>query len=58
MDPIYAIKILQLAISAATSIGINIERFQQMRAENGGADLTDEQVDLLLQESSDAVERM
>ena len=57
MNALQIVQLLQLVVSIATEAGINIARFNQMREESGG-DLTDEQVQELLNESQDEVDRL
>jgi hypothetical protein len=49
--------ILDAAFAAAVSIGINVERYQAMRAENGGGPLTPAQLDELELEAREKLAR-
>lgn len=52
------IKMLEAATSVALNAGINIERFNAMRASNASGHLTDEQLLQLAQQAHESYKRM
>ena len=57
MTPLEIVQLLRLAMSAATSIGLDIVRIKAMIDENGG-ELSDADLDTLLAEAQEAIDEM
>ena len=57
MTPVEIISLLRLAVSAATSIGLDIAHVRELMDANGG-ELTEENVKQLLEASQAAIDKL
>ena len=57
MTPLEIVQLARLAVSAATSIGIDIARVRNMMEANGG-ELSDDDVNALLAEAQEAIDQL
>ncbi len=57
MDPLQVLKLMDMAITIATGIGINIQKYQAMRekADSEGRDISTDELESLLKDSQKAI---